>query len=165
MGSRTADDHARLLKELNEERIAALTRISGTLESVIEQLRQVRERLSTRQGSAQERDVAAYRELHQQAVKYRWYLEVQREAIGLRHHQLWGGPDKVAHCRRTGIELLIDDSAEDLRRAVAAGILAATLRHPWNDHVCDGAHITCGADWPELARVLQPVLEGAGGGR
>ena len=31
--------------------------------------------------------VAAYRELRQQAVKYRWYMEVQREAIGLRHHQ------------------------------------------------------------------------------
>jgi hypothetical protein len=88
MGSRTADDHARLLKELNEERIAALTRISGTLESLIAQLRQVRERVSTRQGSAQERDVAAYRELHERARKYRWYLEVQREALGMRQHRI-----------------------------------------------------------------------------
>jgi len=88
MGSRTADDHAKLLKELNEERIAALTRISGTLESLIAQLQQVHERISTRHDSARDRDVAAYRELHERARKYRWYLEVQREALGMRHHQI-----------------------------------------------------------------------------
>src|SRR5262245_55886892 len=88
MGSRAADDHARLLKELNEERIAALTRISGTLESLISQLHQVRERVAARHGLAQEHDMTAYRELHERARKYRWYLEVQREALGLRHHRV-----------------------------------------------------------------------------
>jgi hypothetical protein len=88
MGSRTADNHATLLKELNEERIAALTRISGTLESLIAQLQQVHERMSTRHGSARDRDIAAYRELHARAHKYRWYLEVQREALGMRHHRI-----------------------------------------------------------------------------
>jgi len=88
MGSRAADDHARLLKELNEERIAALTRISGTLESLIAQLQQVRERVSARHGLAQQHDIATYRELHERARKYRWYLEVQREALGMRHHRI-----------------------------------------------------------------------------
>ena len=26
--------------------------------------------------------------LHRQVMKYRWYLEVQREALGLRHHRM-----------------------------------------------------------------------------
>ena len=88
MGSRAADDHARLLKELNEERIAALTRISGTLESLIAQLQQLRERVSAHHGLAHQHDIAAYRELHERARKYRWYLEVQREALGMRHHRI-----------------------------------------------------------------------------
>jgi len=80
--------------------------------------------------------------------------------IGLRHHELSCGYDKVARCRQIGIDLLIDDSPNNLLRALAAGILAATLRHPWNQHVCDAPHVTSAADWRELARVLEPVLEG-----
>jgi hypothetical protein len=55
MGRReTARGHERTVRELNEERAAALVRISRVL-----------------------------------AVTYRWYLEVQREALGLRqHHRL-----------------------------------------------------------------------------
>lgn len=88
MGSRTADNHAQLLKELNEERIAALTRISGTLESLIGQLKQLREHIPAQHPSAGERDLTTYRELHERARKYRWYLEVQREALGMRHHRI-----------------------------------------------------------------------------
>lgn len=80
--------------------------------------------------------------------------------IGLRHHELSCGYDKVARCRQIGIDLLIDDSPDNLLRALDAGILAATLRHPWNEHVCDAPHVTSAADWRELARVLEPVLEG-----
>jgi len=39
-------------------------------------------------GPEREREVAAWRDLRARAVKYRWYLEVQREALGLRQHQL-----------------------------------------------------------------------------
>ena len=88
MGSRTADNHAQLLKELNEERIAALTRISGILESLIAQLQQLRERIPTQHPSARDRDLRIYRELHERARKYRWYLEVQREALGMRQHRI-----------------------------------------------------------------------------
>jgi uncharacterized protein len=79
--------------------------------------------------------------------------------IGLRHHGLSRDDDKIALCRRIGIDLLIDDSPDTLLRAVDAGILAATLRHPWNAHVCDASPVTCATDWRELARALQPVVD------
>jgi hypothetical protein len=79
--------------------------------------------------------------------------------IGLRHHGLYCGYDKVAHCRQIGIDLLIDDSPANLLRAVDAGILAATLRHPWNADMRDTPHVISAADWRELARVLEPVLD------
>ena len=83
---RTADANDRIARELNQERAAALRRISQTLEGVIAQLRAAGERV--RGGEADDRSgaVATYRELRRRAVQYRWYLEVQREAIGLRHH-------------------------------------------------------------------------------
>jgi hypothetical protein len=85
---RTRRQHSDLLRELQEERAAALARISRRLERLLEQLHVTREQIAQdRDEDARARDLAAYRELHKEAVKYRWYLEVQREAIGLRHHQ------------------------------------------------------------------------------
>jgi uncharacterized protein len=78
--------------------------------------------------------------------------------IGLRHHDLWCGLDKVAHCRAIGIDLLVDDSPPNLRGALAAGMLAATLRHPWNEDLRDDPRVVRAADWRELARRLEPVL-------
>jgi hypothetical protein len=83
----TRAQHKSLLKELQEERAAALARISRRLERLIEQLQATREQIAQAPEEDRARGVAAYRELHRQAVKYRWYLEVQREAIGLRQHQ------------------------------------------------------------------------------
>ena len=81
------------------------------------------------------------------------------DAIGLRCHAVHAGEDKVADARRLGMGLLIDDTPETLIRALDAGLLAATLRHPWNAHLCDRGDIVCARDWPELARALEPVLE------
>jgi uncharacterized protein len=78
--------------------------------------------------------------------------------IGLRHDDLYCGDDKVAHCRRIGIELLIDDSPDNLLLALEAGICAATLLHPWTKEVCDASHVISAADWQELARALEPLL-------
>ena len=83
---RAADSHDRLERELNQERAAALLRISGTLDSLIAQLQAARERITRLRGAERERQVESYRELRRQAIRYRWYLEVQREALGLRHH-------------------------------------------------------------------------------
>jgi hypothetical protein len=79
--------HKSLLKELQEERAAALVRISRRLERLLDQLSATREQIAHGREEDRARDVAAYRELRKQALKYRWYLEVQREAIGLRQHQ------------------------------------------------------------------------------
>jgi DNA-binding ferritin-like protein len=84
----TRAQHQSLLKELQEERAAALARISRRLERLLDQLQATRERIAQSGDKDRARNIAAYRELHREAVKYRWYLEVQREAIGLRQHQL-----------------------------------------------------------------------------
>ncbi len=81
------------------------------------------------------------------------------DAIGLRHQALYCGDDKVAYCRRTGIDLLIDDSPPNLLGALGAGMLAATLRHPWNQDVCAGTDVVCADDWRELAHALAQVLD------
>ena len=84
MGRReTAERQGRIELELMEERAAALRRISQTLESLIDELGQLRTRIGDIHWSNQSPDVARYRELRRRAVRYRWYLEVQREAIGL----------------------------------------------------------------------------------
>ena len=87
-GREPSEKHKELLRELNEERAAALMRISRTLESLILQLRASRERVRSASGPDREREVAAWHNLRERAVKYRWYLEVQREALGMRRHEV-----------------------------------------------------------------------------
>ena len=77
---------------------------------------------------------------------------------GLPHDELYCSYDKVARCEEIGIDLLIDDSPENLRRAIDAGITVATLEHPWNRELCETEDVICGKDWDELARNLEPVL-------
>ena len=88
VGVDTLATHQSLLKELQEERAAALARISRRLERLIEQCEATREQIAhgdadRRSEEERARAVAAYRDLRAEAVKYRWYLEVQREALGL----------------------------------------------------------------------------------
>lgn len=88
MSSEIARQHDRFLRELSEERAAALIRISRTLEAAIEQLHAARERIPLQQDADREREIASYTELRRHALRYRWYLEVQREALGMRHHHM-----------------------------------------------------------------------------
>jgi CHAD domain-containing protein len=81
-----SERHDAVLRELNEERAAALTRISRTLESLIEQLQAIRARIEHASGSVSSADADGYERLRARAKRYRWYLEVQREALGLHHH-------------------------------------------------------------------------------
>ena len=80
------------------------------------------------------------------------------ERIGLPYDELYLSYDKVSRCSEIGIELLIDDSPENLARAIDAGIAVATLVHPWNRELCEMEDVTCGEDWDELARNLEPVV-------
>jgi hypothetical protein len=73
--SDTANRHGQLLRELNEERAAALLRISKKLESLIEQLHAAS-------------SLESFQAVRAEALRYRWYLEVQREALGLRRHEV-----------------------------------------------------------------------------
>lgn len=82
------------------------------------------------------------------------------ERIGLPYDELYLSFDKVTRCREIGIDVLIDDSPLNLRGAVDAGIVAATLEHPWNADVRDEEDVISGPDWPTLATALEPVLLG-----
>jgi uncharacterized protein len=98
-------------------------------------------------------EIASHRAERSVAATRRWL-----RAIGLRHHELFCGADKVAHGVEIGIELLIDDSPDTLLRALDAGMRVATLRHPWNERMRDVPGVVMAGDWPELARALAPVL-------
>jgi uncharacterized protein len=78
--------------------------------------------------------------------------------IGLPYDELYCSYDKVTRCTEIGIDVLIDDSPENLRRALDEGITAATLLHPWNRELCETEDVICGEDWAELADRLEPVL-------
>ena len=54
------------------------------------------------------------------------------DAIGLRYDELYCSYDKITRCREIGIDVLVDDSPVNLERALDAGIIGATIVHPWN---------------------------------
>ncbi|HXH23877.1 MAG TPA: hypothetical protein VNI78_01435 [Vicinamibacterales bacterium] len=83
-----AERHDRIVQELNEERVAALTRISRTLQALVDELQALGASLAAADPVERARQMPRYRELRARALQYRWYLEVQREALGLRHHRL-----------------------------------------------------------------------------
>ncbi len=61
------------------------------------------------------------------------------------YDELYCSYDKVARCQEIGIDVLIDDSPDNLERALEAGITAATLLHPWNRELCETEDVICGA--------------------
>jgi hypothetical protein len=85
------------------------------------------------------------------------------ERIGLPFDALHCSNDKIAHCVQAGVELLIDDSPVNLKRAIERDMRVATLLHPWNSEVCEEEGILCASDWPQLAAKLEPLLNVAAG--
>jgi hypothetical protein len=81
------------------------------------------------------------------------------DAIGLPYDDLHCSYDKVTRCVELGIDVLIDDSPVNLARAADAGILGATLIHPWNEGIVDADRILGARDWAGLGATLGPVLE------
>jgi uncharacterized protein len=80
------------------------------------------------------------------------------EAIGLPFDDLHCSGDKVTRCCELKIDVLIDDSPENIRAALAAGLTAATIAHPWNEDVRDEEPVVSAADWDGLAAALAPLL-------
>jgi hypothetical protein len=79
-------------------------------------------------------------------------------AIGLPYDDLHCSDDKLTRCLELGIELLIDDAPGTLVRALDAGLLAATLEHPWNQDVCETEDVVCAPDWATLKLRLDPLV-------
>jgi hypothetical protein len=80
--------------------------------------------------------------------------------IGLPFDDLYCSNDKISRCVELEIDLLIDDSPINLRRALEHGIAAATIAHPWNRDLCEEEEVIRAASWPELERRLAPRLDG-----
>ncbi|MGZ3459426.1 MAG: hypothetical protein ACXU86_13095 [Archangium sp.] len=72
--------------ELQSEKASALRRVASRLESLLGELQETEQALRESSGLARARLAARHRELRGEAEKQRWYLIVQREAMGLRHH-------------------------------------------------------------------------------
>ena len=77
------------------------------------------------------------------------------ERIGLEHDELHCSYDKIGHCREVGADILIDDSPVNISRAIEAGMVAATLVHPWNFDVCEEEDVVCAHTWRLLAAALE----------
>lgn len=99
--------------------------------------------------------IASHRAAEAHDVTARWL-----EQIGLRPAALHCVPDKIPVCCEIGAGLLIDDSPLNLEQALEAGILAATLDHPWNADFCATEDVIRAPDWPALEAALEPQLAG-----
>ncbi len=99
--------------------------------------------------------VMSHRDAAATPATARWLDEV-----GLPYDELSCCEDKILRCLDGGVELLIDDSPVNLRRALDRDIRVATLVHPWNSEFCEEEAVVCAPDWPALAARLQPLLEG-----
>ena len=64
----------------------------------------------------------------------------------------------MSRCVELEIDVLIDDSPINLRKAAEAGITPATIMHPWNRDLCEEEDVVCAPDWRTLAQKLEPVL-------
>lgn len=66
--------------------------------------------------------------------------------------------DKISRCVELQIDVLIDDSPINLAAAIERGIGAATILHPWNAELCEEEDVIAARNWPDLERLLAPVL-------
>jgi uncharacterized HAD superfamily protein len=97
--------------------------------------------------------ITSHRDPHTYDATARWLAQ-----IGLPYDDLHTSHDKVGRCRQLGIELLIDDSPENLARAMDHGLIVATISHPWNRDLCEEEDVICADDWRGLATRLDPLL-------
>jgi len=97
--------------------------------------------------------VTSHRSEHCQPATAQWLKD-----IGLRFDELYCSHDKVERCVEIGIDLLIDDSPQNIAVAVERGITVATITHPWNEDVVAEEGVIAAVDWPTLARELEASL-------
>lgn len=86
MASSTADGYERTEREIRAEQATALARIAETLAGLLGELEARRRAFGSLADGERSAARADYAALRRRAVLYRWYLEVQREAVGLFRH-------------------------------------------------------------------------------
>jgi hypothetical protein len=86
--NRTEFGYASTEQELQAERAAVLGRLGSGLEAVLHQLACLRRELQAQAAGERQAWRAAHEALVAEARLRRWYLEVQREAIGVHDHRL-----------------------------------------------------------------------------
>jgi hypothetical protein len=77
----------RLEREIATEKVSALRRIAETLELLLEQLAALHQQVAEAPREERPERVATYNATRRLAARYRWYLEVQRDALGFRRHE------------------------------------------------------------------------------
>ena len=70
--------------------------------------------------------------------------------------------DKITRCEELGIHVLVDDSPVNIAGARKAGIVAATIVHPWNVELVERDGVIGAPDWRGLRAQLDPVLDRIG---
>ncbi len=82
------------------------------------------------------------------------------ESTGIPYDDLHCSFDKITRCVELAIDVLVDDSPVNIKRAREHGMLAATIVHPWNEELVagDDPGVVGAADWPELARLVDEAL-------
>ncbi len=78
--------------------------------------------------------------------------------IGVPFDDLHCSFDKVSRCLELDIDVLVDDSPQNIARGLDEGLILATLVHPWNGHLLERDGVVSAHDWEELAAKLEPVL-------
>jgi len=84
------------------------------------------------------------------------------DATGIPYDDLHCSFDKITRCAELDIDLLVDDSPVNIRRAREAGMLAATLIHPWNEAVAQDDGVIARGDWFALEGAVNEALTAAG---
>lgn len=88
MAPRAEEGFARLQTEILGEKAAALRRIAETLESLLREADRQARAFREASGSERRRHLERHAAVRAEARLYRWYLVVQREAVGLLRHEV-----------------------------------------------------------------------------
>jgi uncharacterized HAD superfamily protein len=80
------------------------------------------------------------------------------EATGFPYDDLHCSFDKITRCVELDIDVLVDDSPVNIRRARESGILAATLLHPWNEDLQNEDGVIAADNWRDLERRVNEAL-------
>jgi beta-phosphoglucomutase-like phosphatase (HAD superfamily) len=97
--------------------------------------------------------VTSHRAVTTREATERWLARIE-----MPYDDLHCSYDKISRCVELEVDVLVDDSPVNLAAAADAGIVAATIVHPWNERLVDAGAAIGGRDWPELAKRLELVL-------